>query len=99
MIKSIEITYECIGDATQFQEAIPLGVVARNARGFQAENDADLAQADFLGHLGKAVASDHAGAGVSQVFIDHSDLCWWPTQLDGALGQLILALGGLAVDE
>ena len=99
MIESIEIANERVRDATQFQEAIPLRVVAGDAGSFPAENDADLAQANFLGHLRKAGAEHYARAGVSQVFVHHFDLRAGPTQLDGALAQLVLTFGGLAIHE
>src|SRR5512145_1204582 len=99
MIKSIEIANERVGDATQLQEAIPLRVVAGDAGSFQTENDADLAQADFLGHLRKAVAEHYARAGVRQVFVDDFDLRARPTELDSALAQLVLTLCRLAIHE
>src|SRR6266404_1164395 len=35
MIETVQVTDQRVGDATQFQQPIPLGVVARNARSFQ----------------------------------------------------------------
>ena len=74
MINSIEIPDQRIGDGAQIQQPISFGIVARDLRRFQAENDTDLAYRYFMGHLGKAVPIDHAGAGVRQVFIDDLDL-------------------------
>jgi hypothetical protein len=99
MVKPVEVANERIGDGTQLQEAIPLGIVAGQPGSFQAEDQADLAQGDLLGHLRKAVAGHDPRTGMSQVFVDHLDLLLGPAQLSRALRQLVLALGRLAVDE
>ena len=84
---------------TQLQQAIPLGIVAREPGSFQAEDDADLAHGDFMGHLRKTVARDDARAGVGQVFVDDFDLRFGPAQLGRPLAQLVLPFGRLAIDQ
>ena len=99
VIKSVEITDEGIGDRTEVQQPIPLGVVACDPRRFQAEDDADLPHGHVVGHLGKAVTRYHSRPGVGQIFIHDLNLRFRPAQLNGTLAQLILPLGGLAVDQ
>ncbi len=74
MIQPIHVTDESVRHPAQFQEPIPLSVIAREARGLQTKDDTDMAHGDFIGHLDKAVASDDARTTVSQIFIDDFDL-------------------------
>lgn len=60
MVEAIQIADESVGHATQLQQPIPFGIVARDARGFQAEDDPDLAHGDLVGHLRKPASSDNA---------------------------------------
>ena len=99
MIESVDIADESVGDAAQVQQPVPLGVVARHSRCFAAEEDAHLAHRDFIGHLGEAMAKDHARGGVRQILIDNFDLGFRPAQLDGPLVQLVLEVSGLAVHQ
>jgi hypothetical protein len=53
VIDAIVIADERIGDAAQFQQAIPIGIVSRQAGDFQSEHDAYMGQCDFTGEAGK----------------------------------------------
>ena len=99
MIESVDIADESVGDAAQVQQPLPLGVVACHSRCFAAEEDADLAHRDFIGHLGEARANDHARGAVRQILIDNFDLSFRPAQLDRPLVQLVLEISGLAVHQ
>ena len=56
-----------------------------------------MGQCDFAGETCKSRAPVHAGTGKSEIFIDDHNLLLGPTQLAGAIGQGVLAGGGLAI--
>ena len=63
MIDAISVADEGIGEAAQIEETIPVGIVAGEARDFEAEHDADMSERDFGGEAREAIALDDAGAG------------------------------------
>ena len=54
MINPVGIADEGVGDATQVEQAIPVGIVARQARDLQSQYDADLPESDLGGHAREA---------------------------------------------
>lgn len=54
MINPVGIADEGVGCAAQIEQAIPVGVVARQARDFQSQHDADLTERHFSGHAREA---------------------------------------------
>jgi hypothetical protein len=63
VIDAVVVANESIGDAAQFEQAIPVGVVSSQARHFQSEDDAHVSQRDFAGEASKPGALVGAGAG------------------------------------
>ena len=63
MVDAVAVANESIGDAAQLQQAIPVGVVPRQARNFQSEDDAHPCQRHFAGEASEAGALVGAGAG------------------------------------
>ena len=47
MIETIAISDQSVGDAAEIEEAIPVSIVARQARDFEAEHDADMSRAQL----------------------------------------------------
>jgi len=88
---------ESIGDAAQFEQAIPIRVVSRQAGNFQSENDAHLGQRHSADEASEPRALVRTGAGQPEIFIDDDYLLLGPAQLTGPLGQGVLASGGFAV--
>src|SRR5947209_20562389 len=97
MINAIVVANESIGRAAEFQQAIPIRVVAREARNFQPENDAHVSEGDFAGEASEPGALVGGGTGQPQIFIDDDYLLFGPTQLSGPVGQGGLARGRFAV--
>src|SRR6202043_2979691 len=62
MIDAVGIADEGVGEAAQIEQAIPIGVVAGEAGDFEAEHDADMAEGDFSGGPGEAIALAEAGS-------------------------------------
>jgi len=97
MINAVIAANESIGHAAEFQQAIPIRVVPREARNFQPENGAGVSQGDFAGETGEPGALAGGGTGQPQIFIDDDHLLLGPTELRGPIRQGVLAGGGFAV--
>src|SRR6516165_11792097 len=97
MVEAIAVSDQSVGDAAEIEEAIPVGIVARDTGDFEAEHDADMAEGHFCDHACEAGTLSESGAGHAQVFVDDDHLFFGPTQLAGFLDQSILASCGFAV--
>src|SRR5580692_3385130 len=97
MVETVAIPDESIGDAAEIEEAVPVSIVARHARDFQGEHDADVAERHFRGQACEAGTLRESGAGHTQVFVDDGHLFLGPTQLTSFDDQSILASRGFAV--
>ena len=56
MIDAIGVADQGIRHAAQVKQAIPVGIIARQAGNFEAQDDPDMAQCDLRGQPGKAGA-------------------------------------------
>ena len=69
-----------IGDAGDPQQLVPVGVVPRQARDFQAENDPHIAGGDASHQVAEAAAVSTVGPRLALVLVDHpdtkADLCF-----------------------
>ena len=97
MIDAIVVANESVGEAAEFEQAIPVGVVPRQARDFQTENDSHMGQRDFAGQASEPGSIVGAGAGEPEIFVDDDDLLLRPAELTGFLSQGVLSRGGFAV--
>ena len=97
MINTVAVTDKSIGEAAEFQQTIPVGIVPGQPRDFQTEDDSYLAEGHFAGHASKSGTLGGAAARQTEVFIDDDDLRVGPAQLTGSLGQGVLAGRGFSV--
>src|ERR1700740_2527083 len=97
MIDAIAIADQRVGDTAEIEQAVPIGIVAREAGHFEAEHDADMSERDFCGEMGEAAALDDAVAGQAEVFVDHDDLLRRPAKRGCLRDQSILTLRGFAI--
>ena len=97
MIDAVGIADQRIGEAAEFDEAMPIGVVAREARDLEPEHEADMGERDFGGEAGEARSRDKAGAGEPEVLIDDDDAIGGPAEFTGFAGKRILSIGQLAI--
>src|SRR5215469_619262 len=97
MIDTISITDKGIGGAAEVEQPIPVGVIARQARDFQSQDNAHAPERDFSGHVSKAGALGQPRARDAEVLVKNFDLLALPSQLCGAFGQPVLALGGFTI--
>ena len=92
MIDAIGIADEGVGETAKIEQAIPVGIVAGEAGDFEAEHDADMAESDFGGKTGEAIALNDAGSGNAEVFVNNDNLLRRPAQRGRLGGQRILTL-------
>src|SRR6266404_506344 len=72
---------------------MPIAVVASQARGIQAQDQARLAQTDLADQPLETVPFSTGCAGFAQVIVDDRDTLSRPAECDGAIHQMILKLG------
>ncbi len=79
---------------------IPVAARAGQARGFQAEDSAGLAEPDLGDQELEAVAVNRGGAGASLILVDDGDGCPRPAQVLRPLYEVVLAggAGGVFTD-
>lgn len=97
MINPIRVADERVGDAAKIEESIPVGIVARQARDFEAKHEADVTERDLGRHPGKTRAFGQARAGETEILVEHKDALAWPAEPDGTIDELILSRGRLAI--
>ena len=97
MIDAVGVADQGIGEAAQLDEAMPIGVVARQARDLEPQHEADVREGDFGGEPGETRSRDKAGAGESEVLIDDHDAIGGPAEFTGFGGKRILSIGRLAI--
>jgi hypothetical protein len=47
MIDAVSITDQRVSETAQIDEAVPIGIVAGEARNFEAKHEADMSERDF----------------------------------------------------
>ena len=97
VVDPVGVGEQGIGDAAQVEEAIPVRVIARQARDFEADHEAHLEEGHIGGELGEAGALGDAVGGDAEILVEDRDLFSPPAEVDGALDQGVLPLGRLAV--
>src|SRR5947208_16841015 len=90
MIDAIVVADECVGDAAQLQESIPICIVPRQTRYFQSEYDANMSQRDFTCEASTSGALTGAGARQPQNSIDADHIRFGPAQLASPGGTGVL---------
>src|SRR3974377_756556 len=97
VIDTIAIADQRVSEAAEIDETVPIGIVACEARSFEAEHDAHMSERDFSREPREATAFDEAGAGQAEVFIDDNDLLRRPAERGGPADQGILELRRFAI--
>src|SRR6185312_2277059 len=83
MIDAICIADQRVGEAAEVDEAVPIGVVARQARDLESEHEADVGECDFGGEAGEARSRNKAGTGEPEILIDDDDAITRPAKFTG----------------
>ena len=78
MIDAIGVADQGIGHAAEVEQAIPVAVVAGEARDFEPKHDPDMTEGDLGGQARKAAAVAGTGTRGAKIFIDDHDACRRP---------------------
>jgi hypothetical protein len=97
VIHPVSVGDQRVGDRTQVQQLIPVGVVAGQPRHLDAQHDPDLPQADIGDQLLEPGPTGGLRPRAAQIGVDHHDLMGRPTQHHRPLTQLVLAGKGFGV--
>ena len=62
MVQPVTVTNQGVSENTKVEQPVPIGIVARQSRDFQAKDDSNLAQGNFGCQAGKASAVSDGGA-------------------------------------
>ena len=97
VIETIAVADQSVSDATQIEEAIPIGIIAGEAGNLEAEDYADPTESNFGSETGEAGAVGEASAGKTEILIDEDHLVGCPAEILSALNKSVLARGRFAV--
>src|ERR1700716_1864487 len=98
IVTSILVDDERAGDGAQLEQAMPVLVRSRQARGFQGEDRSDLAHGHIADQRLEVFAIGRLRAGLTEVAIEDSDPLRAPTESLRFAHQIVLALGALLVE-
>src|SRR6516164_7795995 len=82
MLEAVLVADQGAGHGADFEELMPVGVVAGQPRAFQAQHDPGPAEGHFGDQLLEPFAVGGAGSGLALVDVDHGDLVRRPAQRD-----------------
>lgn len=84
VIKAIGVADHGVGHAAEVEQPVPVGVVARQPRGLEAENEPGVAERDLGHQVSETGALGVARARDTEVLVDHHDLLAGEAELDRA---------------
>src|SRR3954447_402675 len=97
VIEALAIGQDHAEERAQFEQLVPIAVVARQPRGIQAEHQPDIAEPDLGNQPLKAVPFGARRPRLAEIFVDDTDALARPAQPDGTVNEAILQLGALLV--
>ena len=97
IVDAVVVHDEGPGDAAEFEQPVPVGAGAGEARDLQPEDGPDLAEADLGDEPLEAAALFGGGPRLPEVLVDDGHPVLRPAQRLGPLDEAILPLGALAV--
>src|SRR5271167_5265113 len=99
IIDAILVEDQRAGECGEFEESMPVGVIAGEPGYFEAEHDARVTECHLADEFLEAVAVLGVCAGDAKVAVDRADALDRPAKRHRALTKRILALGALRVLE
>src|SRR5690625_1046204 len=97
VINAIAIRDEAAAQATDIQERVPIGTVAREPGHIDGQDQPDLAETDPPDEFLEAVALCSRSCAQTEIGIDDIDIDITPAQFTGALAQRVLQAQALLV--
>ncbi|MGY2933183.1 hypothetical protein ACVWZ6_002785 [Bradyrhizobium sp. GM6.1] len=95
IVKPLAIRNEHTEHRAQFEQLMPVPVVAGQARSVEAHHKTGVAKADLGNELLEAMTIHTAGTGFAQILINDLDALRRPAQTDGAINEAVLQLHAL----
>jgi hypothetical protein len=99
IVDAVLVQNQGAAERCEFEQPVPVGVVAGQPRDFQPEHDAGMPVRHFRHHLLEAVALGRTGAGNAEVAVDDVNALDRPAERHGALAQGVLTLGAFGIFE
>ena len=97
IVDAILIEDQGVGEGADLQQAMPVGVVPRQARDLQAHDDAGVSHADIGDQALKTLAPGCRRAGLTLIIVDDDNLIVAPAKCDCAPTKRILPFRALDV--
>ena len=97
VIQAVLVPDEATGESVQLEQSLPVGVIARQARDLQSQNDTGVAERDLADQMLKAIAVISVFPEDTQVVVDDVNALVRPPERDCAITQGVLTLGALDV--
>ena len=90
VVEAVGVADHGVGHAAEVQQPVPVDVVARQSRDFQAEHQPGVTERDLGRQPGEPGTLRHARPADPEVLVDHDDLLATEPELDRALNQRVL---------
>src|SRR5215467_1142998 len=97
MIDAVGIANERVGQASEVDETVPIGVIAGEPRDLEAEHKTHPCECYFGGEVSKARSLHRAVTGEAEILVDDNDSILRPTELTGLGRERILPLRRFAI--
>jgi len=97
VVQTVLIQDERLGEGADFEEPMPIGGVARQARDFEPHHESRATETHVADQLLKPFAVRRRCTRVPQVPVDHHHLLNGPAERHGALSERILTRGALGI--
>src|SRR6266568_4769436 len=97
VVEPLAVGNERTKDRADFQQLIPIAIVARQARGIKAEYQTDARQANLGEQSLKATTRLGLRSRFAQILINEFHPLAWPPQCNRSFHQRVLEIGALRV--
>src|SRR3984893_17068701 len=97
IIHTVLIPYQAAGESAQLEQPLPIGVVARQTRNLEPQNDTGVTQCDFTDQVLKSLTVLGMLCRETQILVDDVNVLVRPTERDRTITQGILTLGAFDV--
>src|SRR4051794_40658602 len=97
IIEALAIGQDHAKQRAQFEQLMPIAVVARQPRGIEAEHQPGIAQPDLGNQPLEAVSLGARRPRLAEILVDDTDALARPAEPDGAVDKTILQRGAFLV--
>src|SRR3954454_14792747 len=97
IVKALAVGQDHAEQRAQFEQLMPIAVVARQPRGIEAEHQPGIAQPDLGNQPLEAVPFGARRPRFAEILVDDADALAWPAEPDGTVDKAILQFGAFLV--